>query len=215
MRSGLKKIIMENLIPDGAAIIDKNAFNGCDRLTSIHIPKSVKDIGSGAFLDCKSLKSICIPDGITKIKNGTFYNCYSLESIHIPDKVTKIGESAFIHCKSLKSIHIPDSVAEIGWWAFDDCKNLTIQCNYNSSAEVYAKAHEIPVAHLNENSLATRIRDISKKMADLQSKLNECIALQSELNKYILDIATTKTEENNISTKPSKGKQKSMEYGDD
>ncbi len=38
--------------------IGANAFSGCDKLTWVSIPKSVKSIGEGAFQDCGLLKTV-------------------------------------------------------------------------------------------------------------------------------------------------------------
>lgn len=42
-----------------------SAFDGCDGLTSITIPESVKEIGSRTFYKCIRLTSITIPESVT------------------------------------------------------------------------------------------------------------------------------------------------------
>ena len=132
--------------------IGKEAFGGCDSLTSITIPNSVTSIGSWAFLGCSSLTSMTIPSSITDIGGDIFGECYSLTSVTINsnavlnynrsmyeilglrnteysiiigDSVTTIGNDAFSRCTSLSSITIPNSVTSIGNYAFNGCSSLT------------------------------------------------------------------------------------------
>ena len=98
--------------------IGKEAFERCDNLTSIKIPKSVTSIGSSAFYDCDKLTSITIPNSVTSIGSSAFYGCENLTSITIPNSVTSIGSSAFSYCYDLTSITIPNTVTSIGYNAF-------------------------------------------------------------------------------------------------
>ena len=112
-------------IPDSVTNIGDGAFSCCEKLTFIHIPDSVTSIGDRAFSGCENLTSIHISDSVTSIGRGAFVSCYDLTSIHIPDSVTSIGDGAFQFCDNLTSIHIPDSVTSIGDNEFQDCFNLT------------------------------------------------------------------------------------------
>ena len=112
-------------IPDSVTSIGERAFYDCRSLTSITIPDSVTSIGVAAFRNCRSLTSITIPDGVTRIWNGVFLDCLRLTSITIPDSVTSIGHGAFVGCRSLTSITIPEGVTSIEGAAFVDCRSLT------------------------------------------------------------------------------------------
>ena len=106
-------------------IIASKAFCGCNSLTSITIPSSVRSIGGSAFSGCSSLTLVCIPSSVRSIGRFAFRDCRSLTSIAIPSSVRSIGGGAFSGCRSLTSIDIPRSVTGIEMEAFRDCSSLT------------------------------------------------------------------------------------------
>lgn len=90
------------------------AFSGCEALTSIEIPASVRRIEAAAFQDCSSLQSVTFQKGSSllvigrhcfdKYYFGAFSDCTSLKSIEIPASVTTIEVSAFSYCSSLGTV---------------------------------------------------------------------------------------------------------------
>ncbi len=116
--------------------IGEDAFEWCDKMTSITIPNSVTSIGSFAFSGCTGLTSITIPDSVTSIGGSAFSGCTGLTSITIPDSVTSIDWGAFANCTGLTSITIPDSVTSIVGSAFSGCTGL-IQLTVSSGNKVY------------------------------------------------------------------------------
>ena len=106
-------------------MIGDDAFNNCDKLTSITLPECVTSIGKNAFYDCDGLTEFTIPDSVTEIGASAFYSCSKLASVNIPDSVTTIGNEAFRYCTSLTSVNIPDGVTTIGYDAFENCNSLT------------------------------------------------------------------------------------------
>lgn len=126
--------------------ISRNAFYGCDGLTSVSMPHienigdysfyscnnitsmsfpSLRTIGFGAFKECFNLTSFTIPSTVTSIGDHAFFSCQGLTSITIPNGVTHIGASAFANCTGLTSITIPASVVSIDDYAFYNCTGLT------------------------------------------------------------------------------------------
>ena len=89
-------------------IIYTNAFNWCDKLTSIVIPDGVTNIGFGAFQVCYNLTSVVIPDSVIIIDQAAFWNCSSITNIVIPANVTSISNEAFNYCDSLESISVDE-----------------------------------------------------------------------------------------------------------
>lgn len=113
-----------------------SAFYGSSNLTSITIPKSIKNIGRGAFSACYKLESINVVndnnsfysvDGVLfdkskktllrypSAKTGTTYI--------IPDGIIGIGDMAF-YDSDLTTIILPESVTSIGEISFMYCWDL-------------------------------------------------------------------------------------------
>ena len=110
--------------------INRSAFSGSDKITSVSIPSSVTDLDNGVFKDCTKLETVDFLPGstITLLPGEAFKGCTSLKNINIPDSVTHIGRYysnyVFEGCTSLVTISIPDSVTHIGKDAFKDCTSL-------------------------------------------------------------------------------------------
>lgn len=100
------------------------SFKGCDVLTSINLPASIKTIGNFAFRDCSNLVKVTMPSKVGGIGESAFENCTSLISINLPDGITSIKESTFHGCSSLTSIALPRSLKLIESGAFAGCSKL-------------------------------------------------------------------------------------------
>ena len=105
--SRIKKVILKN----GVTSICREAFYGCNSLTSVTIPNSVTSIEREAFKWCNSLRSVKITNGVTSICREAFYGCSSLTSVMIPNSMTSIESDAFGACDNLKEVHITDIAA--------------------------------------------------------------------------------------------------------
>ncbi len=86
--------------------IESNSFKEMQKLTSVHIPSTVKEIKEYAFLSCVNLQSVDISNGVEIIGEGAFYNCVALESITVPKSVTSIGKSFFEGAVALTSLEV-------------------------------------------------------------------------------------------------------------
>ena len=105
--SRIKKVILKN----GVTSICREAFYGCNSLTSVTIPNSVTSIEREAFKWCNSLTSVKITNGVTSICREAFYGCSSLTRVMIPNSMTSIESDAFGACDNLKEVHITDIAA--------------------------------------------------------------------------------------------------------
>ena len=89
-------------VPDGVEYISNVAFVGCDRLTSVTIPKSVTLLLGGTFSKCIELKSLEVDKDNTKYRsvNGLI--------------LTKDGTTLVEAAGGLTSSTIPDGVSCVG-----------------------------------------------------------------------------------------------------
>lgn len=126
--------------------IGDQVFWGCNTLTEVTLPNTVKIIGYQAFCKCSNLTNVTIPEGVKKIGQAAFYGCSQLTSITIPSTITnmdtafsgntalshvtltngisKISSNAFERCTGLTEVEIPASVDQICPFAFNGCTNL-------------------------------------------------------------------------------------------
>ena len=146
-KSQVKTIV----ISEGVTSVIANAFSGCERLTEVQFPDSLKKIGDSAFSGCTNLSeinypvsleqvtpsgstiggvfqkcpigSIIVPEGITKITSYLFEGASGLEEIILPDSVKSIDNRAFAS-SGLKKIKIGSKLENIGAYAFSGCKQL-------------------------------------------------------------------------------------------
>lgn len=128
MFGGGESIGCENLtsvtIPTSVKTIGRNAFKLAKRLRTIELHDNVTTIGSGAFKGCISMEEIVLPQNLTVIERDLFDGCTSLKSMIIPNSVTEIQSNAFSRCRSLNSITLSDNLKTIGSSAFAECKSL-------------------------------------------------------------------------------------------
>ena len=77
--------------------IGRNAFTGCESLSSISLPAELKYINRGAFSGCVNLKEITIPLSVVNIGDWVFNNCTSLDTIWLPYDL-KLEINALANC---------------------------------------------------------------------------------------------------------------------
>jgi len=121
------------------------AFDFCNTLTKVRIPKTVVDIQHYAgdddcknpFRNCANLVSIevdeanpsmCSIDGVLFNKDKTRLYCYPAgakrENYSVPDGVTWLGGDAFAYNPYLLSVQMPNSVTYMSFSTFSNCKSL-------------------------------------------------------------------------------------------
>ncbi len=113
----IKKILVE----EGVTKTGHMAFYGCESLTEVMIPTSVRILGG--FINCKNLESIDIPYGVEIIQTGAF-TLSGIKSLLLPGSVSTIETGAFSN-SALESIVMPNRMTKIEERAFQDCYNLT------------------------------------------------------------------------------------------
>ncbi len=120
----LKNTAIENFdVPEGVLAVAPNLFMGCEKLKSVTLPSTLKNVRSNSFEGCISLTSIDIPEGVEWIYASAFLNCTSLTHITIPTTLTKIMRNAFEGCTVLtdvvlyEGIDVIEADAFVGWTA--------------------------------------------------------------------------------------------------
>lgn len=121
--SGMSKLTSIN-IPKTVKEIGDFAFYQSG-LQSVAIPQSVQKLGMSAFWNCSELAEVTLSEGLTQIGDYAFSRCYKLASINVPNSVVSLGNEAFWSCSSLKSAVIGDGVTHIGDYTFSRCESLT------------------------------------------------------------------------------------------
>lgn len=102
----------------------KGAFNACETLEKIELPKSQTEIGFCCFRLCTGLKEFTCPEELTVINESAFSDCKSMASITFNDGLKTIGTDAFSGCESLEKLEFPDTLESIGPQSFQMCKGL-------------------------------------------------------------------------------------------
>lgn len=82
-------------VKKGTSVIAHKAFAGCEKLTEITIPGTVKHIPESMFVGCKSLDSAILEEGVEDIDEMVFKNCSKLGNIKLPETITRVGYDAF------------------------------------------------------------------------------------------------------------------------
>ena len=94
------------------------AFSGCNQLTSIVLPQTLRNLGREAFLQCTNLTSCIIPDStITEIPFEAFWKAGLIE-FRVPEGVTYIEQRSFEQMPNLQRVRLANSVKSVSPWAF-------------------------------------------------------------------------------------------------
>ncbi|MDO5398815.1 MAG: chitobiase/beta-hexosaminidase C-terminal domain-containing protein, partial [bacterium] len=102
-------------VKDGIDTIGANAFYGMNRVSSVSLASTVRQINGGAFEGCGALRNIALPEGMNAgIGNGAFKDCKTLGSVTVPNGVISIGLGAFEGCSSISEITLPFIGSAVG-----------------------------------------------------------------------------------------------------
>ena len=87
--------------------INDAAFIVCQKITSVQIPATVREIGARAFSDCWNLTNITFASGsgLATVGDSAFTNCISLTSIMFPKTLSRLGAGCFQGCAQLTDVY--------------------------------------------------------------------------------------------------------------
>ena len=82
---------------DGRPVIGimSGAFAGCDGITDVVIPGTVRFIGDRAFADCDGLTELVFTEGLEEIGKNAFSGCGNINMVILPESLRSVGEGAF------------------------------------------------------------------------------------------------------------------------
>ena len=124
-------------VPQGTKDIYDCAFYGCQKITSVALPESVRWIGGAAFGEASRLESIEVSmnnpflkseDGVLYTKDGLVLLAYPAgkpdKSYKVKDGVKFIAGGAFAGADNLEEIELPRGVFSVEEYAFKGCRHL-------------------------------------------------------------------------------------------
>lgn len=89
-------------------------------ITSISIPNTVKHIENDAFQGCNKLTTLTIPDGVEFLGD---LSCDKLETLNLPNSLEHCGH---IYSSSMKTLLLPDNLKYFGGCTCKKLRSLTI-----------------------------------------------------------------------------------------
>lgn len=99
-------------------IMKDGVFFNNTSLTSVKLPKGLKNFWDHAFCGCKALNNIVMPSTVEGIYNYVFEGCTSLSNVTLNEGCTTLGDHVFKNCP-FTSIIFPRTLSSIREYAFE------------------------------------------------------------------------------------------------
>lgn len=102
-------------VPNGVTRLEVRSFYGCNQLTEINLPYTLREIGEPASIDsngtalgvfawCTMLRELNIPEGVESVCDYAFRNCASFRSLKFPNTMKVIGRSSCTRINDVRTI---------------------------------------------------------------------------------------------------------------
>ena len=105
--------------------VGPNAFAGCDELTSVQLPPTVRAVSDCAFLGCTALRQVSLPQTIQAFGCFAFTGCTSLQQITLPRHTALVDSLTFYCCASLRTLVLPHRIRTVCQGALEHLPALT------------------------------------------------------------------------------------------
>lgn len=150
---------LETITITSGTTIEDNLFNYCKNLKSVVFECDIIKIGERAFEGCESLTDIEFPASLKTIESFAFTDS-GLTEVKITGSVTEIGEYAFAGCANLTDVTIGKEVEFIGAYAFSRCEKAVVAFENAEGWVVGGNGYdigktEIPATDLQASEKAT------------------------------------------------------------
>ncbi len=118
-----RRVVLDDKFKNVTAI-GKDAFSGCSRMTTLVLPRDLKEICEGAFQGCTGLTELKLSETVTTIGADAFNGCSGITALTLDAALTTIGDRAFSGCKNIASVAFNDNLETIGDAAFKGCTSI-------------------------------------------------------------------------------------------
>lgn len=105
----------------GAATIEKEAFQGDTAILDELDVRGAETIGEGAFKGCTGMTDILLGESLEALGKEAFMQCGALETLILPESLESLGEGCFRGCRTLRTLNIPKGVSVMPANCFADC----------------------------------------------------------------------------------------------
>eukprot|EP00980_Cylindrotheca_fusiformis_P012829 scaffold3167_cov121-Cylindrotheca_fusiformis.AAC.2 len=123
---------MTLVLHEGLERIGKGSLVGCEGLTKVDIPSTVKGIDDGAFYDCTRVMTLVLHEGLERIGENAFDGCRGLTLVDIPSTTKVIDCRAFCGCHGLETLRLCEGLESIGEGSFSkffDSSGHSVNCH--------------------------------------------------------------------------------------
>ena len=72
-----------------------DVFCGCKRLTFVHFPQQLREIGNNAFENCEEMLELILPGSVRRVGSDAFSQCRNLARVVIPDRIYELEPDSF------------------------------------------------------------------------------------------------------------------------